>query len=126
MPQGKTPVERRRKDVGRPPSRGTLTQSSPPLVAPATERRNVVVVGSAQDVPRALEHTAVAAGRFEVVAVLAIDVEAGDQRGAIRRLAALLRAHRAETILVAGPGGARTIPRAAGLALVHNCELPAA
>jgi len=82
-----------------------------------------VVVGSAQDVPRALEHTAVAAGRFEVVAVLAIDVEAGDQRGAIRRLAALLRAHRAETILVAGPVGVRTIRSVADLALVHHCEL---
>ncbi len=80
-------------------------------------------MGGPEDIPRAMQHPAAVAGRFEVVAALAVDVGEDDQDGGVRQLAAMLEAHKAETILVAGPVGAGTMRRVADLALLHHCEL---
>ncbi|HEY5218411.1 MAG TPA: sugar transferase [Gemmatimonadaceae bacterium] len=92
---------------------------------PGARARRVVVVGSPEDVPRALEHPAVAAGRFEVVAVLAVDVsaDARAEGAGVDSLAQLLETHAAQTILVAGSVGTPVMRRVADLALVHGCEL---
>jgi lipopolysaccharide/colanic/teichoic acid biosynthesis glycosyltransferase len=123
MPQRKTPVEPRRANRPRTLVHGTVTESHLTSSAVAAERRRVVIVGAPEDVPRALQHPAVARGRFEVLAVLAVDVDADDRSSAVQTLASLLTKHRAETILVAGPVGAGAMRRVADLALLHHCEL---
>lgn len=92
-------------------------------VEPAARARRVVVVGAPADVPRALEHPAVAGGRFQVMAALAVEVDADERALGVDTLAQLIEAHRAETILVAGPVGTPVMRRVADLALVHGCEL---
>jgi len=112
-----------RVEVRSAPSRGSFPEPYRRPTPPEAERRHVVIVGSAEDVPRALAHPAVGEGRFEIAAVLAVDVEADDHDEGMTRLADLLRAHRARTILVAGPVGSGAMHRVADLALVHHCEL---
>jgi lipopolysaccharide/colanic/teichoic acid biosynthesis glycosyltransferase len=70
-----------------------------------------------------LEHPAAIAGRFQVVAVLAVDVESDDSAEGMALLAEQLSLHQAETVLVAGPIGAGMMRRVADLALLHRCEL---
>jgi exopolysaccharide production protein ExoY len=126
MPPRKTPVEPVRKTPPRVRSGefpgGTANTAKWPDV-PETESRRVVIVGAPDDIPRALQHPAAIAGRFEVVAALAVDVESDDQDGGVTALATLLGVTHAETILVAGPVGAGTMRRVADLALLHHCEL---
>ena len=57
--------------------------------------RRVVVVGAPEDIPRALEHPAVGAGRFDVLAVLAVEVDAEPHADGVDRLAQLLETHAA-------------------------------
>ena len=87
------------------------------------EAKRVVVVGAPEDIPRALEHPAVGAGRFDVVAVLAVAVDGDAATDLVEQLAQLLRAHEAETILVAGSVGWPAMRRVADVALAHQCEL---
>ncbi|OYV74318.1 MAG: hypothetical protein B7Z72_00415, partial [Gemmatimonadetes bacterium 21-71-4] len=63
------------------------------------------------------------AGRFDVVAVLAVEVDAEPNAEGVDALAQLLQAHGADTILVAGPVGTPAMRRVADLAVVHRCEL---
>ena len=123
MPPRKTPVEPVRETPPRIQAGESSSKNSRWPDVPETECRRVIVVGVPEDIPRALQHPAAIAGRFEVVAALAVDVESDDQDAGVRELAALLEAHRAETILVAGPVGAGTMRRVADLALLHHCEL---
>jgi exopolysaccharide production protein ExoY len=83
--------------------------------------REVVIVGAAADLPRALEHPAFSSGRMVVSAALGLDVESAytDVDG----LAAALGAGSVRTILVAGPLGPSAMRRVADLALTHHCEL---
>ena len=85
--------------------------------------RRVIIVGVPEDMPRALEHPAAMAGRFEVVAALAVDVESDDSTEGMALLAEQLSLHQAETVLIAGPIGAGMMRRVADLALLHRCEL---
>ena len=94
-----------------------------PAVEPRAGARRVVVVGAPEDIPRALEHPAVGAGRFEVLAVLAVEVDADPHADGVAHLAQLLQTHSAQTILVAGPVGTPAMRRVADLAVVHGCEL---
>src|ERR1035437_5536575 len=123
MPPRKTPVEPVRVTSPRVRAGEIPSNSFKWPDVPETECRRVIIVGVPEDIPRALEHPAAAAGRFEAVAALAVDVESDDQDSGVSQLAALLEAHRAETILVAGPVGAGAMRRVADLALLHHCEL---
>jgi exopolysaccharide production protein ExoY len=123
MPPRKTPVESARNAPPRVKAGENFKRPSTWPGATQTECRRVIIVGGPEDIPRAMQHPAAVAGQFEVVAALAVDVEADDQDGGVRQLAALLDAHNAETILVAGPVGAGTMRRVADLALLHHCEL---
>jgi len=81
----------------------------------------MVVIGSPGDLPRALEHPAVANGRFHVKAALA--VEPGDSRGEIGGLCSLLCKNEARTVLIAGPVGTTVMRSVAELASVFRCDL---
>jgi exopolysaccharide production protein ExoY len=97
-------------------------RSWPRPVGRTDERgRPIVVVGSPGDIPRALEHPAVATGRFHVRAALA--VEPGDSAGEIGGLANLLRDTEAGTVLIAGPVGTTAMRTVADLAAVFRCDL---
>lgn len=116
---------REKETVEKPGERQAPQPKAPPQQEQLTRihARRVVVVGAPQDVPRALEHPAIAAGRFDVKAVLAIEVGDEPQTDRLDQLAHLLAAHSAQTILVAGPVGTPAMRRVADLALVNQCEL---
>src|SRR6478736_63729 len=84
-----------RKEFSGPPSLGI----------PGTERRRIFVLGAPSDIPRALEHPAVVAGRFAVDGILAIDTEGDDARAVAGRLSDLIHEHGIDTILMAGAVG---------------------
>jgi exopolysaccharide production protein ExoY len=117
MPRRKTPVDVRPSNVPRQLARHENSE----LAAPGSRR--IVVVGTAEDIPRALQHPAAGDGRFEVVAALAIDVESTDKSTAPSTLATLIERHRAQTILVAGSVGPKTMRRIADVALRCRCDL---
>ena len=98
-------------------------QAAPAPAAPGARARRVVVIGSAGDLPRALAHPAVLAGRMVVAAAVAVEVDDDEQAAAVGHLAAALQQHNAETILIAGPVGNRAMRHVADLALMHGCEL---
>lgn len=121
MPLRKTPVELNR----RAPSevRTAPAKLAAKSLAPGASRKRVVIVGAAEDLPRALQHPAVEGERFEVVAALALDFERDDHVRARETIAGILRDTRPETILVAGPVGAATMRAIADLALLYHSEL---
>jgi lipopolysaccharide/colanic/teichoic acid biosynthesis glycosyltransferase len=116
---------REKETAEKPRNNSAPKTTSPPQNERAVHARakRVVVVGAPEDIPRALEHPAVGAGRFKVVAVFAVEVDADPRTGLMDTLAQLLDAHEAETILVAGPVGTPAMRRVADLAVVHQCEL---
>src|SRR5437870_4448691 len=83
----------------------------------------VVAVGTPEDLPRALEHPAVMRGRLNVVAAIAVEVDAAESLEGMERFAELLRTHAARSILVAGPVGPTTMRHVTDLALLHHCDL---
>jgi exopolysaccharide production protein ExoY len=85
--------------------------------------RRIVVVGAPGDVPRALEHPAVGGRDATGATILAIDIDSPDGMQGMERLAELLRSHRTEAILVAGPIGAATMRHLSDLALIHGCRV---
>jgi exopolysaccharide production protein ExoY len=91
--------------------------------ASRTSQRRIVVIGAPSDIPRALEHAAVMAGRFTVEAMLAIDVESDDAADISRRLSELLRENSADAMLMTGSVGGSAMRVIADLALLHHCEL---
>jgi exopolysaccharide production protein ExoY len=99
-------------------------QATSELIKPAApSARRVAIIGSAGDVPRALVHPAVLAGRMLVVAALAVEVDEDESAEAIAQLTAVLEAQEPEAILIAGPVGNPAMRRVADLALMHGCEL---
>jgi lipopolysaccharide/colanic/teichoic acid biosynthesis glycosyltransferase len=96
---------------------------TPSLAIPGTERRRIFVLGAPSDIPRALEHPAVVAGRFAVDGVLAIDTEGVDARGVAARLSDLIHEHGVDTILMAGAVGPAVMRVIADLSLINHCEL---
>ena len=91
---------------------------------PGAARGNVVVVGSASDAPRALEHPAVLdAGPLRLAGIVTIEPEDGDLRTRAADVDALVRAHRAEVILVAGPLGPAMMRAVSDVAIASACQL---
>jgi exopolysaccharide production protein ExoY len=118
------PIEVAPLDAGHLPSSGPLraeTRSESNGVA--TARRCVVVVGAAADIPRALQHPAVAAGRFIVSAALGLDREDSTDADGILELMELVTNEQIHSILVAGPLGETTMRRVTDLAVLHGCEV---
>jgi lipopolysaccharide/colanic/teichoic acid biosynthesis glycosyltransferase len=70
-----------------------------------------------------LQHPAVGRRRFDVVGVLSVDVETDSSSRGTARLAEMLQLQGADTILVAGSIGVRTMRQIADLALLHHCDL---
>lgn len=89
---------------------------------PATQRRTIVV-GPPAEIPRALEHPAIAMGRLVVDAILTIDVDTDDVQEVGTRLLELFRERRVDALLVAGPVGRDAMRVIADLALIRHCEL---
>ena len=121
MQESETPPER----AAPPRSRAQSQRQTPARAgaAPAPSARRVVVIGSAGDLPRALTHPAVLAGRMVIAAALGVEVDDDEHAEGIGQLAATLEANSAEAILFAGPVGNRAMRRVADLALMHGCEL---
>lgn len=120
-PTFNTPVVNKGTSIKRPGSSGVsrapLTENETGVAA-----RRVVIVGAPEDVPRAIQHPAVAGRRFDVVGVVSVDVEAESNRG-VSTLAEMIQAHSADTILVAGLVGTGTMRQIADLALLQHCDL---
>ena len=121
MPPKNTSVVNKSTSTRRP---GTDGISRSPLQRHATGvgARRVVIVGAPEDVPRALQHPAVAGRRFDVVGVVSVDVEAESGSG-VSTLAEMIQAHSADTIPVAGLVGSGTMRHIADLALLQHCDL---
>ena len=88
------------------------------------EREAAVVVGTAQDIPRALEHPAFQGRRGSKIAgVLAIEAEPESCAASGAQLDDLLKQSGASTILVAGPLGIRSMQVVADIALLNKCRI---
>jgi exopolysaccharide production protein ExoY len=123
MPLRETPVANQVTSISRP-----LADPSARINGLHSRRvgeriRTVVVVGAPEDVPRALQHPAVAAGQFQIAGLLAVDVEADDAAQNLSALGELLARHDADTILVAGLVGAAVMRHVADLAILYHCDL---
>jgi lipopolysaccharide/colanic/teichoic acid biosynthesis glycosyltransferase len=105
-----------------PSASGSVLKSLSPAPSRSNTRR-IVVIGAPSDIPRALEHGAVVAGRFSVEAMLAIDTETDDAADISRRLSELLRDRSADAMLMTGSVGRSAMRVIADLALLHHCEL---
>jgi len=89
-------------------------------LAPETR---VVVIGQAGDLPRALMHPAVEAGRFVVVEAHALDVEVGLADHARRGIEHRLETFGADALLFAGPVGPSASTWATDVAIAHGIPL---
>jgi exopolysaccharide production protein ExoY len=128
MPDRERPREPRfdSQRVRRPDSRSLQRSSPHPTPLAATHGKPVVVVGVPSDIPRALEHPAIVAGTFSVVAVIAVDITdeaAGPSHEDVSRLEILMRSEAATTVLMAGPVGSHVMRSVADLAAIHRCDL---
>lgn len=109
-----------------------LTQQTPSLSVPpdqggsgeVVERDAAVVVGTARDIPRALEHPAFQGRRGSKIAgVLALEAEPESCAASGAQLDDLLKQTGASTILVAGPLGTRSMQVVADIALLNKCRV---
>ncbi|WKW12455.1 sugar transferase [Pseudogemmatithrix spongiicola] len=84
-----------------------------------------MVIGTARDVPRALEHPAVGAQWFQVCGVVTVaeDEDATTIRGQSDALHQLISSHRASVVLVAGPLGTAMMRAASDISQLHGCRL---
>jgi exopolysaccharide production protein ExoY len=83
-----------------------------------------VIVGLAADIPRALEHPAMAGTvGFEVCGVVTVGTDDEAVRAHADALHHLLVLHRATTVMVAGPLGPETMRAVSDLSLLHGCRL---
>ena len=88
------------------------------------ERDAAVVVGTARDIPRALEHPAFQGRRGSKIAgVLALEAEPESCAASGAQLDDLLKQTGASTILVAGPLGTRSMQVVADIALLNKCRV---
>ena len=82
-----------------------------------------MVIAQAGDIHRALTHPAVEAGRFEVVATHAIDIEVGLPEEARRGIEHCLETFGADALLFAGPVGPSASAWATDVAIAHGIPL---
>jgi len=109
-----------------PQPRAAVPQTTRPVsrVGPVGSKGRAVIVGFASDVPRALEHPAMSTGAgFEVCGVVTVTVDDADVRQHADSLHHLLSAHRADTVMVAGPLGVETMRAVSDVSLLHGCRL---
>ncbi|HEY4304177.1 MAG TPA: sugar transferase [Gemmatimonadaceae bacterium] len=86
--------------------------------------RRVIALGPPGDLPRALLHAAVMNGRFEIIESIGLDVETTEaELAGLGAVAAIVRAGRADTLLVTGEIAAATMRRIADVALAFHCEV---
>ena len=83
----------------------------------------VVVLGQAPDIHRALTHPAVETGRFGIVDVFAVDVEAGLREHDRQLVEARFEGFEADALLLAGPVGPSVAAWAADVAMAHSVPL---
>lgn len=87
-------------------------------------RGRAVIIGLAADVPRALEHPAMSTGAgFEVCGVVTVSADDAEVREHADALHALLSAHHASIVMVAGPLGPETMRAVSDVSLLHGCRL---
>lgn len=99
------------------------TRPASPVGVPGTKGR-AVIVGLASDVPRALEHPAMASGfGFDVCGVVTVSADDLHVREHADALHHLLSEHRAGTVMVAGPLGVETMRAVSDVSLLHGCRL---
>jgi lipopolysaccharide/colanic/teichoic acid biosynthesis glycosyltransferase len=121
MPERETPVELDAAQRMKVDSAESRTQGR--SLARRGERR-VLVIGAAEDLPRALAHPAVLNGRFTIVDSIGVDVEASDESSpALNDALAKVRSGEVDTLLVAGEIGPSTMRRIADIALAFHCEV---
>ncbi len=114
MPQDRQPRAPVAPQTTRPASR----------VGSVGSKGRAVIVGLAADVPRALEHAAMSSGTgFEVCGVVTISADDAEVREHADALHHLLSAHRAGTVMVAGPLGPETMRAVSDVSLLHGCRL---
>ena len=110
-----------------PKSRATAAPQAvrPPRPAGQTGASGrAVIVGLAEDIPRALEHPAMSSGvGFEVCGVVTVGADDDDVREHADSLHRLLSLHRAGTVMVAGPLGTETMRAVSDVSLLHGCRL---
>src|SRR4051812_5788137 len=107
----------------RPQSRNSAEPSKPFFVSPRNGQRRIAVIGAAEDIPRALEHPAVANNRFIIEAMIAVDVERDEGGELFARLSELIQERDLQAMLITGPVGQRAMRVIADLSLLHHCEL---
>lgn len=105
-----------------------VAHPAPWLAGGAPRGRNTagraVIVGRATDVPRALEHPAVAPGRSLAIAgVVTVDEEEADHSTRGAELDELLAQSGADTVLVAGSVGRETMRVISDIALLNGCRV---
>ena len=90
----------------------------------AGSKGRAVIIGLAADVPRALEHPAMATTRgFEVCGVVTVSADDEQVRAHAESLHHLLVQHRAGIVMVAGPLGPETMRAVSDVSLLHGCRL---
>src|SRR5881409_693549 len=104
MPAQNQPIEPQSTHRPSTPAFKELSRALPARPVRADQRR-ILVVGAPLEIPRALEHPAVASGRFAVHGILALDAETDDALEVSARVSELLRAHGVDAMLMAGPVG---------------------
>lgn len=92
-------------------------------IAARGSKGKAVVVGLASDVPRAIEHPGMRAPGFMVCGVVTVGEDDAAVREHAETLHGLLREHRADVVMVAGPLGRETMRAVSDLALLHGCRL---
>jgi len=100
------------------PTRGVVRSTSAPA------RSRAIVVGRSSDIPRALEHPAVATRHgLEAAGVLVVEADGGDPTAQGASLDELLRETGARTLFVAGPLGRHVMRIVTDIALLHGCRV---
>jgi exopolysaccharide production protein ExoY len=94
-----------------------------PSGVPRDNQRRILAVGAAADIPRALQHPAVASGELAVKAAFAIEVEHNVAAELSAQLSKLIREHNVDAMLLAGSVGHTAMRVIADLSLLHHCEL---
>lgn len=90
----------------------------------AASKGRAVIVGLASDIPRALEHPAMASGAgFDVCGVVTVAADDSGVREHADALHHLLSEHRAAIVMVAGPLGVETMRAVSDVSLLHGCRV---
>ncbi len=106
-----------------PSPRATRPAHRPRVVDEGAADARVVVIGSADDLHRALTHPAVETGRFAIVTTVVVDVKAGLPAGDREGIERLFDQIAVDGILLAGPVGSGAVEWATDVALGHGGSL---